>query len=348
MIPIKIYRKLYKSLKEHREVETDIFSHLDAILGEKYISPRKKRKINPLSYAQKNFFSILFLAIYRAIGIEPEKRHFYGLLNHCLRGIVTGADNLLDDEYKELLPLNFPEPAIRFKSIMHILLFDRFIVRITKTMEKHSLLGGADASLLQQKLFDAIVPIGAEEAQEEGGIYKVLPPEEILSTVHMYKGGKLLCLAFVAPRLIEASLRKKLTLAEQGIYSIGIALQLIDDLTDFYEDIAHANHNYLVSSITFRGPANEKKKLEKSLHSAEKIGPAIESQYPDTLALVMEEAIGEAMHGFELLEKAGFWINRRQAYDLIKNLFVLRGVHQLLPFFPNEYNIHLTVTHAAT
>lgn len=348
MIPIQVYRKLYASLKEHREVEADIFNHLEAILGAKYISPKKKPQRNPLGYAQKNFFSILFLALYRAIGISPERRHFYGMLNHCLRGIVTGADNLLDDEYKEMLPLKFPEPAIRFKSVMHILLFDRFIVRVTKNMEAGNLLGNVDASLLQQKLFDAIVPIGAEEAQEEGGVYQVLPPEEILSTVHMYKGGKLLCLSFVAPMLIEESRRKELSCAEQGIYSIGIALQLIDDLTDFYEDIAHANHNYLVSSISFRGTDNENKSLEKVLCSATKNGPAIEVQYPQTVALVMEEAIGEAMHGFELLEQAGFWVNRHQAYDLIKNLFVLRGVRQLLPFFPHENNAFLTAIHAAT
>jgi hypothetical protein len=61
----------------------------------------------------------------------------------------------------------------------------------------------------------------------------------------------------------------------------------------------------------------------------------------------MEETIGEALHGFDLLARAGFRINRRQAYDLIRNLFILRGVKQLLPFFPGEKDIHRTATHAA-
>lgn len=347
MFPLQVYKKLYLSLKEHRQVESDLTVLLQEILDEKYIVRAQKRRLNPLQYAQKNFFSILFLAVYRAIGISPEKRHCYGMLNHCLRGLVTGTDNLLDDEYKEMLPLNFPQPAIRFKSVMHILLFDRFIVRITSSMEEQNLLHNIDAAQLQQKLFAALVPIGAEEAQEEGGVRTILPPEKILSTVHMYKGGKLLCLAFVAPLLVESTCRRELLFAEQGIYSIGIALQLIDDLTDFYEDISHANHNYLVSSIAHRGTAEEKAALEKALRQNDRQGPAIESQYRNSVALIMEETIGEALHGFALLEHAGFRINRRQAYDLIKNLFILRGVKQLLPFFPQEQDIRHMVTHAA-
>lgn len=347
MLPLQVYKKMYTSLKEHRKVESDLRVLLQEILDAKYIVQERKPRLNPLHYAQKNFFSILFLAVYRAIGIDPEKRHFYGMLNHCLRGLVTGADNILDDEYKEMLPLNFPEPAIRFKSVMHILLFDRFIVRITSAMEEQGLLANVDGALLQQKLFEALVPIGAEEAQEEGGVRTILPPDKILSTVHMYKGGKLLCLAFVAPQLVESAFRLELRWAEQGIYSIGIALQLIDDLTDFYEDISHANHNYLVSSIAHRGTREEKAALDKALHQTDREYPAIESQYTNTVALIMEETIGEALHGFALLEQAGFRVNRRQAYDLIKNLFILRGVKQLLPFFPREQDIHLTVTHAA-
>jgi hypothetical protein len=344
MIPFQIYKKLYTSLKEHRTVEGKLTRHLRVILGEKYIVKQPKRWTNPLDYAQKNFFSILFLAVYRAIGISPEARHYYGMLNHCLRGIVTGADNILDDEYKELLPLAFPESAIRFKSVMHILLFDRFIVRITEDMKKNGMLNDVEPSLLQQKLFDALVPIGAEEAQEEGGVSRILSPAEVLSTVHMYKGGKLLCLAFVAPPLLEHSFQKELQCAEKGIYSIGIALQLIDDLTDFYEDISHVNHNYLVSSISYRGSAAEQAALQKTLDRKTNDLPAIENQYRDSVALVVEEAIGEALYGFEMLEQAGFWVDRKQAYDLIKNLFILRGVKNLLPFFPPQQNIHLTVS----
>jgi len=349
MIPITVYRRLYASLKEHRQVEADIFDLLTTTLGKDYVSQKKYSRPNPLAYVQKNFFSILFLAIYRAIGIPPEKRKFYGMINHCLRGIVTGADNILDDEYKEMLPLNFPTPAVRFKSVMHILLFDRFLVQVTDKMAKQGLITGIDPPVMQQKLFEALVPIGAEEAHEEGGIYEILKPSEILSTVHMYKGGRLLCLAFVAPLLAEPTYHKDLELTEKGIYSIGLALQLIDDLTDFYEDIANTNHNYLVSSIYFRGSTSEKTSLNKAMQtSANTDKEPIETLFPESVRQVMEEAIGEALQGFAYLENAGFWVNSHQAYNLIKNLFVLRGVRQLLPFFPSEQQLTHSVTCPST
>lgn len=45
-------------------------------------------------------FSILFLSVYKALGIPQERRMMYGVINHCLRGLVTGTGNLLDNEYK--------------------------------------------------------------------------------------------------------------------------------------------------------------------------------------------------------------------------------------------------------
>jgi len=343
MIPFHAYRKLYPSLREHRQVELKIASLLNHTLSSTYIDGPTPHRVNPLKYAQKNFFSILFLSIYRAIGITPERRLLYGCLNHCLRGIVTGADNLLDDEYKEMLPLAFPAEATRFKSVMHILLFDRFLFKLGKEMKEAAIL--TDVEQLQDALFAAIVPIGAEEASEEGGIRKILPPAEILSSVHMYKGGKLLCLAFVAPLLLETASRITLQKAEQGIYSIGLALQIIDDLTDFYEDIAASNHNYLISSIAHKGTRQEKDTLKKALTAKIEIG-SIEALFPATVKLVMAEAIGEALRGFYLLEESGFWCNQVQAHELIRHLFVLRGVKQLLPFFPEEPP-HISLLHHA-
>ena len=56
----------------------------------------------------------------------------------------------------------------------------------------------------------------------------------------------------------------------------------------------------------------------------------------------MERAIGEALTGFDRLDKAGYWINRSQALDLIKYLFELRGVTHLLSLLPEECVITLS------
>lgn len=346
MIPIFAYKKLYASLREHKHIEARLQALLTDTLDPKFIKKGSNPlRWNPVRYAQKNFFSILFLAIYRAIGIPEERREWYGAINHCLRGIVTGADNLLDDEYKEMLPLQFPDDATRFKSIMHILVFDRFLFKLAAGMKATGFC--PDTAALQDALFRAIVPIGAEEAQEEGGIKTILTPSEILSSVHMYKGGKLLCLSFVAPLQLESSFSRELQQAEQGIYNVGLALQIIDDLTDFYEDILAKNHNYLVSSLFHNGTDCEKELLQQALRNKNATGPAIEQLFPETVTLVMDAAIGEALRGFALLEEAGFWFNQDQAFSLIRHLFELRGLKQLLHFFPKNPALTAATLHHA-
>ena len=326
-------RKLLQATHEHHEVEDGIQARFREILEPRYRTIAKARP-NRLQYLQKNFFSTLFLSIYEALGIPPTRRLFYGRINHCIRGLVTATDNLLDDEYKELLPLNFPEPAIRFKSVMHLLCFDRILEGICRQAVRDGVLTPSLLEALLDAVFRAMVPIGAEEAMEEGGVTEILPPATVLDSVHMYKGGKLLCLAFTAPLLLETECQAALRLAETGIYRIGMALQVIDDLTDFHEDLAHQNHNYLVSSVYHGGEAVERERLAAILAQPGEMPEGVEELFPDTLRLVMAQAIGEALAGFAALEEAGFWYNERQARQVIRFLFSIRGVGHLLCFFP--------------
>ena len=54
---------------------------------------------------EKNIFSTLFLYSYYAAGIDPARREVYVAVNQCLRGMVTGCDNILDDEYKVVVTI---------------------------------------------------------------------------------------------------------------------------------------------------------------------------------------------------------------------------------------------------
>jgi len=329
-------RKLLQASHEHQHIEATILTRFHGLIDSRYRQTITQGRPNQLQYLQRNFFSSLFLSIYRAVGIPPERRQFYGQINHCIRGLVTATDNLLDDEYKELLPLHFPEPAIRFKSVMHILCFDRILEGLCRQGVTDGLIPADALEPLLATIFQAMVPIGAEEALEEGGITEILTPEAILSSVHMYKGGKLLCLAFAAPLLLEVGRHDLLSLAETGVYQIGMALQVIDDLTDFYQDIAARNHNYLVSSAYHQGTGEERDRLTAVLQGTPQHGtPApVERLLPTTIRRVMAQAIGEAMAGFASLQQAGFWYNERQALRVIRFLFTIRGVGHLLPFFP--------------
>jgi len=342
MIPVAALKKLFISTYEHYSVEAEVRILLEDTLEHKFIKS-KKNSGDIMHYLQRNFFSILFLSIYRALNIPKERRIFYGIINHCLRGIVTGTDNLLDDEYKELLPLNFAADAARFKSVMHILLFDRFMFRIIEQAAEKGFIARKDIDTLHRGIFRTIVPIGAEEAEEEGGIKEILSPADILSSVHMYKGGNLLCLAFVAPEIIETGLAAAVRRARQGVYSIGMALQVIDDITDIYEDIRDKRHNYLVSSIYFEGTHSEKVMLEDVMNEGTANPVRVELAYKKSVSRVMEQAIGEALSGFRKLEESGYWFNQRTAMSIIRNIFHLRGAENLLGLLPSDENIKLSL-----
>ncbi len=343
------FRRLYPSLREHRRVEAETLRLLKAILPAAYLGAAPP-PAGILKYARRHFFSSLFLAVYRSAGVAPERRLFYGGLNHAIRGIVTGTDNLLDDEYKEMLPLAFPERATRFKSVMHILLFDRILFRLLDEAAAAGLVTMEQARQIGHEVFAAMVPIGAEEATEEGGVAGgILTPAEILASVHMYKGGNLLRLAFVAPLLAErGAVRERLVLADRGIFSIGLALQVIDDLTDFHDDLRDRRHNYLAATIQHEGTLEERARLAALLGGGSTAAP-IEQVFSASASRAMARAIGEALDGFERLHAAGFWLDRPQALELIRTLFSLRGVGHLLPLLPpgDRFTETLEIHHAA-
>ena len=57
---------------------------------------------------ENNFFSALFLYSYIKGDLSKSKRILYTSMNQCLRGMVTGCDNILDNEYKKTLDTDLP------------------------------------------------------------------------------------------------------------------------------------------------------------------------------------------------------------------------------------------------
>jgi len=332
-----ILRHLYPALRDHQRVEHSLNQLLRSTLDPVYLNttPAKPKLMR---FYQRNFFSILFLSIYRALKIPSAHRQLYGVINQSIRGIVTGCDNILDDEYKSMLPLAFPSKAQRFSSVMHILLFDRFLEQVLDKAVNDALLNRADKDAIHKQIFSALVAIGAEEASEEGGVKTILRPDQILTTVHALKGGELLRLAFITPCYIENS--PAVRQADQAIYKIGLALQVIDDMTDLVEDLSVGHHNYLVSSIYHEGNRQEQDALQACLAAPDEVSTPIEVLFPTSTRLVMQRAIGEALNGFTELYDAGFWLNRRDAFGVIKDLFHLRGLSRLDPLWPAYQDHH--------
>lgn len=196
----------------------------------------------------RNFFSTLFLYSYYRAGIPPERRVLYVAINQCLRGMVTGCDNILDDEYKPTLETDLPGKAYRFRSILDIMVADRVLFALlTSYCRTHHI---SDSVPLQASAvsLQALAKSGTQEASEEGGVDNRLTPEEILQKVHHYKTGLLFQSTWAIPSLLEEHSDVALA-AQQALYQIGIGCQLLDDIVDLFIDMRTQRHNYVISSI---------------------------------------------------------------------------------------------------
>jgi hypothetical protein len=202
----------------------------------------------------RNFFSTLFLYSYYRLGIPPERRILYVAINQCLRGMVTGCDNILDDEYKTTLETDLPQQAHRFRSVLDIMVADRVLFALLADhCQKHDLpieraLQASVASL------QALTQSGAQEAAEEGGIGEWLHPEEILRKIHHYKTGLLFQSPWAIPGLFEEAPNPAVQAMREALYQIGIGCQILDDIADLFIDIRGKRHNYVASVVAHRHP----------------------------------------------------------------------------------------------
>ncbi len=333
MIRPSFIRRIYPFIREHQAMEAAAVETMRSLLSPTYCGPFR-RQGSLLTYAQRNAFSIMFMALYGSLGMDREKRRFYGTITHAIRGMVTGTDNLLDDEYKEMIPLRFPAGARRFRSVMHVMLFDRLLSATLEDAAQRGAIPWEAVPRVEGAILRHLAPIGAQEAEEEEGVEEILPPEEVLRRVVAQRGGNLLRLAFVAPRLLEPD-HGPMELADRGVFHIGMALQVVDDLTDLQEDLAGRRHNLAVSWIHHRGAKDERDglaKLRAGLPPSRPLHRLVAPSFGELISL----AVAQGLHGFGLLEEAGFWLDQAGALSLIRTLFRLRGVGHLLEFVPRR------------
>ncbi|OPZ57795.1 MAG: Polyprenyl synthetase [Deltaproteobacteria bacterium ADurb.Bin510] len=197
---------------------------------------------------QANFFSALFLYSYWRGGVSAARRPLYVALNQCLRGMVTGCDNLLDDEYKPTLATDLPLKATRFRSIIDIMASDRVLYEILaqEGCTVDELLAAGRLSLA------TLGPSGSEEAREEGGLLAELSAEQVLSEVHHYKTGLLFEAPWALPELFEDLDRARVKVQRQALYDIGLGCQILDDMVDLENDQGHPN--YLAALLRTQPP----------------------------------------------------------------------------------------------
>ena len=197
-----------------------------------------------------NFFSALFLLSFHRAGIGPERRTELVAVDQCLRGMVTGCDNILDNEYKMTLDTDLP--GTRFRSIMDIMVSDRILFDILLDMHEREnvpldLVRRAHAASLQ-----ALTRSGAQEASEEDGVTVVLEPERILGEIHHFKTGVLFQCVWAIPLVLEPDLAPVAAPLSDALYRVGMGCQVLDDMVDLGADLSMRRHNYLASLIVHR------------------------------------------------------------------------------------------------
>lgn len=203
---------------------------------------------------EENFFSAIFLYSYHRAGIPKPRRILYAAVNQCLRGMVTGCDNILDNEYKKTLETELPTHSTRFRSVLDIMVSDRVLFEILFRWFQDEGLDARKVLHASRATLSALTRSGAQEATEEGGVDSILPPEQVLRLVHHFKTGLLFQSPWAVPSIVEELKGETVPALLNGLYQMGMGCQIMDDMVDLARDVLNKRHNY-VASLLFHDTA---------------------------------------------------------------------------------------------
>lgn len=282
-----------------------------------------------LHFLQEYFFLILFRSIFASLGVGGDRLRTYTELNFCIKGTITAADNLFDDQAKTLLPLAQNSGA-RFMSILQLMAFERLLRRVLDRAEAAGDITAENRDSVQRALLDRMAEIGVLEGSEEGGVDEIPTPDAMVDRVHRIRGGALFALAFAAPDVLEdAEVARKMATAEVAIAQLGTAFQIVDDLTDFEFDVGRRSHNLLISEIHHNGTEQEKSALSRFWSGEPVPEGAVESLFRDAARAVLERAYVEARAAFESLAALGHWFDPALSDEVVHAIVGLEGVSRM-------------------
>jgi hypothetical protein len=331
-----VWSRLASDLEAQAEAVRTVHGDLGVVLGETFRKtpprvPTTAEVTSPagLQFLQEYFFLILFRSVFRSLGVKEERLRLYTELNFCIKGTITAADNIFDDQAKSLLPL-VEHAGSRFMSILQLMTFERLTRRVLDRGEAAGILTTAQRDDIQRGLLDRMASIGQLEGSEEGGVKEIPPPDEMVENVHRVRGGALFALAFVAPTALEeGDVQRKLADAEAAISLLGTAFQIVDDLTDFEFDVRRRSHNLLVSQIHHLGTQAERAAVRKLWTGEKATADVVEGVFRDSARAVLERAYAEARASFRGLERLGFWFESELSEDVVRAIVGFDGVARM-------------------
>jgi hypothetical protein len=330
-----VWTRLAPAARGQAQAIANVKRDLPNVLDNRFLDTATLTQVVPeedavsVEFVQEFFFLILFRSVLDTLGVGRAELELCSELNFCIKGTITAADNLFDDQDKSLLPLKTGEGA-RFLSILHLLSFDRLLARSLQRGIDQGLISPAAVESFQRELLSKMASIGSLEGSEEGGVQGVLEPARMVDLVHRVRGGALFELAFIAPRLLTSAVAPQvLARAQSAIARLGTAFQIVDDLTDFEFDLTRGSHNLLVSQITHHGSADEQRHLKALREKRTVDGDVVTEFFASSGRAVIEVGEREARCALEELHKLGFWLSPDLSDELVRAIVGLEGVERM-------------------
>jgi hypothetical protein len=331
-----VWERLRPAMRAQARAVNALYQDLGELMDARFLHQGRRvpeegemRSAEGLAFLQEYFFLVLFRSLFESLGVTPERLAFYTELNFCIKGTITAADNIFDDQGKSLLPL-VEGSGSRFLSILQLMSFERLVRRSCDRAVAAGVIREEDTHAILRGLLNRMAEIGELEGSEEGGVDEIPTPEAMIRRVHEVRGGALFALAFVAPSVLETrAVGEAVRAAEPAIARLGTAFQIVDDLTDFEFDLGRRSHNLLVSEIHHNGDLQEKGALQ-GLWDGEPVPPGIvEGLFRSSARSVLERAYQEAQASFGRLKELGFWFPDTLAPQVVQAIVGLDGVARM-------------------
>jgi hypothetical protein len=331
-----VWERLGPAMEAQARAVDTLYGDLGNLFAPKFLhdgrrapGPGSSRTEEGLAFLQEYFFLVLFRSLLETLGAGPERLAFYSELNFCIKGTITAADNIFDDQSKSLLPLR-EGSGPRFLSILQLMSFERLIRRSCDRAVERGVMELDHTHAILRGLLNRMAEIGELEGSEESGVDEIPTPDRMVGRVHQVRGGALFSLAFVAPSILEEGTVGDLVReAEPAIARLGTAFQIVDDLTDFEFDLGRRSHNLLVSQVHHHGSAQEKTALERFWGGGPVPAGVVQGLFRASARAVLERAYVEADASFRRLGELGFWFPPALSREVVHAIVGLDGVARM-------------------
>lgn len=320
---------LRKAFREHKQCMRGVYQMADDILQTPQDTPSEFSvsldRIPKHFYSiRKNLFSTLFMSVYQLLEVSKERRELYGKLNHLFRVWVTSADNLLDDEYKVVIPLKINGKSHVMREVVSIMTADRVLSKLLNEAVGDGVITEDESGLISELSLQVLLPSAAQEASEESGISERPDPEYVFNTIHRYKTGLLFHIPMLGLENIEYGINKDvLVKIKSGLMNFGLGCQLLDDVRDVGRDLRENRHNYVLSLLKQDHPEKFKRLVSRTEQDR------LYLHLPEVVVPTAKRGFAAMRQGLSELNEVGLGINNSNIEFLAGSMFKVLDLRDL-------------------